>query len=243
MSMYKQIQEKFWQNDFVLELKPEEKYFYFYLITNTMTNHCGIYKLNMKVAELETGLTPEVIETHLRTFEAYGKIAVSKTSNEIMIMNWFKHNFKCNKKTIAAINKELKDVKDKEFLNHLYEICVKRQYPVEEIFKGIIISPEAKDEVKSIGQSPQTTSEDQEKPIEEPKQEELKVGEKMLCPSITDSSKTTRKKKRRGKVVEEIESYDTTREEDIEQPLEGITIATWNFFDTGGSGNSIASSA
>jgi hypothetical protein len=53
-----------------------------------------------------------------------------------MIVNWFKHNFKSNKKTIASINKELKEVKDKEFLKQLYDICVQRQYPAEELFKG-----------------------------------------------------------------------------------------------------------
>ncbi|WP_139902934.1 hypothetical protein [Clostridium thermarum] len=57
---------RFWQKDFVVELTPEERYFYMYLITNTMTTLCGIYKFNLKLAGLETGLVPEVIETHLK---------------------------------------------------------------------------------------------------------------------------------------------------------------------------------
>ena len=54
-------------------------------------------------------------------------------------MNWFKHNFKGNKKEIALINKELKDVKDKELLKELYESYRNRQYHAVEIFNGITL--------------------------------------------------------------------------------------------------------
>lgn len=138
MANFKQIDMRFWQNDFVLGLTPEERYFYMYLVTNTMTTKCGIYKFNVKVAELETGYTAEVIEKLLESFESYGKIAISKSTKEIMILNWFKHNFKSNKKTILEINKELKNIKDKEFIKQLYDICLEREYPVKELFCGII---------------------------------------------------------------------------------------------------------
>ncbi|WP_139904801.1 hypothetical protein [Clostridium thermarum] len=137
MANFKQIDMRFWQNDFVLGLTPEERYFYMYLVTNTMTTKCGIYKFNLKVAELETGYPAEVIERLLQSFESYGRIVVSKSTKEIMIVNWFKHNFKNSKRTIQEINKELKDVKNKEFLKHLYDICLGREYPVKEIFSGI----------------------------------------------------------------------------------------------------------
>lgn len=166
MSIHKQIQEKFWQNEFVLELKPEERCFYMYLITNTMTTLCGIYKFSLKLAVLETRLAPEVIEKHLRIFEGYGKLVISKDTKEIMIVNWLKHNFKSNKKTIASINKELKDVKDWRFFKQLYDICVQRQYPVEELFSGIIITPAEKQEAINAGQFLQGISEQQEKTAE-----------------------------------------------------------------------------
>jgi hypothetical protein len=139
MSTFKQVHIKFWQNDFVLGLSAEERYFYIYLITNSMTNQCGIFKLNRRLAELETGYTAEQIGKYLEKFQEYGKVVVSPATTEIMLVNWFKHNFKCNKKTITLINKELKDVKDKELLKKLYDACRHRQYPVEEIFNGIIL--------------------------------------------------------------------------------------------------------
>jgi len=33
MAVYRQVQTAFWQDDFVLQLTPEEKYFYLYLLT------------------------------------------------------------------------------------------------------------------------------------------------------------------------------------------------------------------
>jgi hypothetical protein len=233
--MFKQIQEKFWQSEFVLNLKPEERYFYMYLITNTMTTFCGIYKFSIKLAELETGLAPEVIEKYLRTFEGHGKLIISKTTKEIMIVNWFKHNFKGNKKTIASINKELKDVKDKEFLKQLYEICVQRQYPVEELFSGITLFVE-KEEDKNIGQAPLQESQPQEKPVEEVLQDGLKEAketEKMLFTGFKGASTIPRAKKRKGKTKDdvEMECIDITVEGDIEEPLKGKAIASWGFAD------------
>lgn len=140
MNGYKQIKMNFWQNDYITGLTPVERYFYMYLITNTMTTQCGIYKFNIKLAELETGYSHEIIEKHLKSFEESGKIKISKTSKEIMIVNWFKHNFKGSKKYIADINKELREVKDKEFIKQLYDVCLEREYPIDSIFRGIILT-------------------------------------------------------------------------------------------------------
>ena len=172
MAIYKQIQAKFWQNDFVLDLTSEERYFYLYLITNTMTTLCGIYRFNLKLAVLETGLSSEVINKHLNTFESSKKIIISKTSKEIIIVNWLKHNSKLNKRTISTINAELKEVKDKELLGQFFEICKMRQCPIDVIFKGIILPSTEKEERKNIGQALPEASQPKEKAEEEPLQRE-----------------------------------------------------------------------
>ncbi|WP_163195558.1 hypothetical protein [Clostridium thermarum] len=236
MTINKQIQEKFRQNDFVLELKPEERYFYMYLITNTITTLCGIYRFSIKLAELETGLAPEVIEKHLRTFESYGKVIVSKATKEIMIVNWFKHNFKGNKRTIASINNELKDVKDKEFLKQLYDICVQRQYPVEDLFKGIIIASTDKEESKIVGQALPAEAQPQEKPVEEALQGGFKKEKepvKMLFTKLEEASPAPSAKKRKQKTKEdiEVEGIDITFEDDEGQPFIGTAVASWSFVD------------
>ncbi|WP_163195547.1 hypothetical protein [Clostridium thermarum] len=248
MSIKKQIQEKFWQNDFVLGLQPEERYFYMYLITNTMTSYCGIYKFNIKLAELETGLSPEVIERHLKTFETYGKLILSKTTKEIMIVNWFKHNFKANKKTIGAINRELKDVKDKEFLKLLHEICIQRQYPVGELFAGIMTTDKIKadpirEEAKLDVQATSTVTPVQVKEPQEIVQAvpvESKETEDMIFTGFADTptkpKSKGRKRKRKEEVIEEnvAELVDGTYFDDEDEPFIGIPIATWYFTDSGG---------
>ncbi|MDX1806780.1 MAG: DNA replication protein DnaD, partial [Paenisporosarcina sp.] len=45
MSKYRSVQVSFWQDAFVLDLTPEEKYFYIYLMTNSKANQIGIYEL------------------------------------------------------------------------------------------------------------------------------------------------------------------------------------------------------
>lgn len=168
MTNLKQIDMRFWQNNFVLGLSPEERYFYMYLVTNTMTTKCGIYKFNMKVAELETGYSAEVIERKLENFESYGKIVVSKATNEIMIVNWFKHNFKNNKKGILEINKELRNVKNKDFLKRLYNLCLDAEYPVNEIFSGITVPGVEKQETKKLNsEEPEVIVEQAKEIIEE----------------------------------------------------------------------------
>ncbi|WP_139905190.1 hypothetical protein [Clostridium thermarum] len=204
MSVFKNIHMKFWQNDFVLGLTAEERYFYIYLITNSMTNQCGIYRFNRRLAELETGLSCDQIEAYLKKFEEYGKIIVSRNTIEIMIVNWFKHNFKANKKMLLSINNELKDVKDKELLKHLYDFCCKRQYPIDEIFKGIIFPDNNINTTQAVTKSEEKF--DDEVRVEGPSIFEQQVESLDLSPECNES----------------------IAEEDIG---EGTIIASWNFFN------------
>jgi hypothetical protein len=55
MAVFRQIQISFWQDAFVLDLTPEEKYFYCYLLTNSKTAQCGIYELPKRIIEMSSG--------------------------------------------------------------------------------------------------------------------------------------------------------------------------------------------
>ena len=55
MAVYRHIHINYWQDGFVLDLTPEEKYFYIYLMTNSKTSQCGIYELHRRIIETETG--------------------------------------------------------------------------------------------------------------------------------------------------------------------------------------------
>ena len=260
MIITKQIQVKFWQDDFVLELTPEERYFYMYLITNTTSTACGIYKFNLKLAVLETGLSADAINVHLNTFESLGKIIVSKSTKEIMLVNWLKHNCKMNKKTIKIINSELKEVKDKELLSRFLEVCKFRQYPVEEIFNGIILASEVKEEAKEeIKESGQAALEEPKQHCAKVEQEEVTAEKELedkksiqaegsetpakdtsqvllfntVKEESTDGKRKRKAKRKRSEQVENIEAIDVEFSEgDDPEGAAGIPIATWSFADS-----------
>ncbi|MBI6873443.1 DnaD domain protein [Clostridium aciditolerans] len=141
MAVYRQVQTNFWQDDFILELTPEERYFYIYVMTNPRTTQCGIFKIVKKLIEVELGFDRKTVDKLLKRFMDYGKISYCERTNEIMIINWVKYNFIDSKNTKLCINKELKEVKNKEFIRTIYKICLERKYDIEFIFKDIDLDP------------------------------------------------------------------------------------------------------
>lgn len=115
MAVYRQVHTSFWQDDFVLDLTPEEKYFYLYLMTNSKTRQCGVYQLPKKVVELETGYNRETVEKLLSRFTDYGKIDYCVSTHEIYLKNWLKYNSHKSPKVMNCILKELEEIKSSEF--------------------------------------------------------------------------------------------------------------------------------
>ena len=120
MAIYRQIQTTFWQDDFILNLTPEEKYFYLFLLTNSKTKQCGIYQLPIQVIVFETGYNQETIDKLLHRFIDYGKIIYSNKTKEIGIVNWQKYNPAESPKVKACVNKELKEIKDHSLIDKIY---------------------------------------------------------------------------------------------------------------------------
>ena len=253
MSIFKNVHIKFWQNDFVLGLTAEERYFYIYLITNSMTNQCGIYKFNRRLVELETGYSCDKIESFLKKFEEYGKVVISCSTTEIMLVNWFKHNFKSNKKTLQSVNKELKDVKDKELLQKLYDYCCKRQYPVKEIFNGVILLEGLMEKDNSrVEERSEVASKVEETKSEVQGAVDIYVGltneesksmndNTAAPPLLISNFQIGNGEPVEGEIDEGYQSEDSvvledSPEEDMEEVSEGTTIAIWDF---GGDGTDI----
>lgn len=142
MAIFRYVQTAFWQDSFVLELTPEEKYFYLYLMTNQRTSQCGIFEISKRIMEIETGYSRETIDKLLKRFIGYGKILYCEETREIIILNWFKYNFINSKNTILCINKELKAVKNMEFIKRLYDLCIHMRIKVEDIFRNVVLDEE-----------------------------------------------------------------------------------------------------
>lgn len=78
MAVYRHIHIDYWQDGFVLDLTPEEKYFYIYLMTNSKTSQCGIYELPKRIIETETGYNRETVGKLLNRFIDYKKLCIVK---------------------------------------------------------------------------------------------------------------------------------------------------------------------
>lgn len=136
MAKYSQVYNSFWQDDFILRLTPEEKYFYLYLITNSKTNVCGIYELPYKVIEFETGYNRETVDKLIKKFEEYDRIKYSHKTNEICIKNWSKYNVNRSPKVKAALKASLDEVKDKDLIPYAYPmhtVSIPYTYPMDTI--------------------------------------------------------------------------------------------------------------
>lgn len=131
MAKYRALQVNFWDDGFTLDLTPEEKYFYIYLLTNSRTSQCGCYELPYKIIEMQTGYNRETVEKLLGRFIEYGKIEYNKETKEILIINWSKHNFTKSPKVMNCILKEIEDIKNVEFKRIMYDLCLDFGYPID----------------------------------------------------------------------------------------------------------------
>ena len=133
MAVYRHVHIEFWQDGFVLDLTPEEKYFYMYLMTNSKTSQCGIYELPKRIMETETGYNRETVEKLILRFEDYGKILYCEETREVFLLNWMKHNRANSPKVKKCIEKELVKVKNKDFVDKFLDICKDIDYSIDTV--------------------------------------------------------------------------------------------------------------
>ena len=133
MAVYRPVHVSFWQDSFVLDLTPEEKYFYLYLMTNSKTSQSGIYELPLRIIETDTGYNRETVMKLLERFAEYGKINYNQKTKELFLINWLKFNPIKNVNIEKCVLKEIQSVKDQDFLVDFYETCL--QLEKEQDFK------------------------------------------------------------------------------------------------------------
>ena len=123
MAVYRHIHIEYWQVGFVLDLTPEEKYFYIYLMTNSKTSQCGIYELPKRIIETETGYNRETVGKLLNRFIDYKKIVYCEETREVFLMNWIKHNKIVSPKVKKCVYEELKKIKSMDMVNLFFKQC------------------------------------------------------------------------------------------------------------------------
>ena len=123
MAIYRTIQMSFWTDTKVVDsFSPEDKYFYLYLMTNPHTNLAGCYEVSMKQVADETGYAKETVEKLIERMEETHKvIRYSKTTKEILILNWSKYNWTKSADFQKPLLREIDAVKDAGFKAYLEE--------------------------------------------------------------------------------------------------------------------------
>lgn len=123
MAIYRQIHTCFWEDDKMIDdLNLEEKFFYLYLLTNQKVKQCGCYDISFKKITLETSFGKNQIEKMLDDFEnKYNLIKYNKKTKEILLLNFYKYNWTKSPKVKSCIEKEAKEIKNKEFADYINE--------------------------------------------------------------------------------------------------------------------------
>lgn len=69
MADFRQIHTQIWKDEWFMDLSNDGKLLFIYLFSNENSNMAGIYKLPLRVAEFETGLSKDTIQELLNQFE------------------------------------------------------------------------------------------------------------------------------------------------------------------------------
>lgn len=167
MAKFRQIQTDFWSNPYVQEeMTPEDKFFYLYLMTNEKSTQIGIYKITKKQIAFDMGYSIESVGNLLKRFmEQHKLIKYDSETREIILLEWAKTNLnKGGKPFEDLILSELKEVKQKEFIEIIYRQCEKKE--IKKIIEKYIDKPKMIEENLTLGNKKNSDNLDDDKIIE-----------------------------------------------------------------------------
>ena len=107
MEVFTKVERGYWQDEFILELTPEQKFFYLYLMSNSKVNTLGAYVFPMTMSALELGYNRDTVKKLLDHFIEAGKIMYDETTNEVFLLNWPKRNWNKRTATLRALKKDV----------------------------------------------------------------------------------------------------------------------------------------
>lgn len=122
MAIYRKIHVSFWADPFVMDLTPDQKFFYLYLLTNDKTKQCGIYELPLRQICFDTGFSEDEVKKLINHFVSAKKIKYSANFREIALKNWIRYNGSESPKVNECVCNEIQHVKDDDLIQYVYGI-------------------------------------------------------------------------------------------------------------------------
>ena len=117
MALFRKIHVEFWEDPYVEELTPEQKYFFLFLLTNPLVKACGIYQITMRKMVYWTGYNQETVTKLLTFFIDSKKVMYDFDQTELMIVNWAKYNLGRGGKPVKdCLHSELQHVHNQSFI-------------------------------------------------------------------------------------------------------------------------------
>lgn len=107
MEVFTKVERGYWQDEFILELTPEQKFFYLYLMSNSKVNTLGAYVFPLTMSTVELGYNKETVLKLLDHFAQVGKIIWDETTKEVFLLNWPKRNWNKKTATLRALKKDI----------------------------------------------------------------------------------------------------------------------------------------
>lgn len=119
MAKQRSVVTKFWDDTYIMKLDPIEKLLFLYLLTNPLTNICGIYEITPRRVAFDTGIDSEMVEKIFKRYEKEQKIVYQ--NGWVCIVNFIK-NQTLNPSVVKGIKRELKLV-PRDSLLQLATVC------------------------------------------------------------------------------------------------------------------------
>lgn len=192
MAKFRKIETGFWSDTYIQEeMSAEDKYFYLYLMTNEYTKQIGIYSISKKQMSFDLGYSIESVKALLQRFENHHKlIKYDSETREIILLNWAKNNLNVGGKPVQdLIKKEIKEIKNKDFLFLMYENCPENE--LKKFIKSIIFRSENKIDNDSFDDSCNDTLTRNKKEEIINKNKELISNKEVLSNNIKKENKET----------------------------------------------------
>jgi len=108
MAKFRMVNTRFWDDNYIVELNSEEKLLFLYLITNSLTDICGIYEVSTKRIAYDTGIDSLSIQKILDKFQKDNKIKY--VNGWICIKNFQRHQRTKSRKIKAGIRRSLSQI-------------------------------------------------------------------------------------------------------------------------------------
>lgn len=105
MAKERLINTKFWNDGWIRELSPLQRYLFFYLLTNEHTNISGIYELPLSTMEYETSLSEKDLKVILSKLQP----KIYYKDGWMIITNFLKHQHLNSETVLAGIQKQISD--------------------------------------------------------------------------------------------------------------------------------------